>query len=488
VSEEILINSTPAESRVALVEGGMLQEVWLERAGHNGYTGSIFKGRVSRVLPGLQAAFIDIGLDRTAFLHASDMARKNPSLEESDAEPPSISGLLRVGAEVIVQVIKDPIGTKGARLTTNISIPSRFLVFLPDQQSIGISARIEDAQERVRLKSFLAALRNDAEGHGYIVRTNAENVSEFALSADMVYLSKVWQSIKERAASSATPSCVYEDLSLPLRTLRDLMHDRVDRVLIDSPRMLSIAQQFVQRFIPDWCNRIEGYAGERPIFDLFGIEDDIEAALRRNVPLKSGGYLVFDQTEAMTTIDVNTGGFVGSRNLEETIYKTNLEASQAIARQLRLRNLGGIIIVDFIDMKVEEHRLQVLRSLQRALERDHVRTTASDFSALGLIEMTRKRTSESLEHRLCVPCPNCSGRGSIKSPDTVCQEIFREVMRSGRQFEASKLLVLATPAVVTRILDEQFINVAEMEELTGKSIRLQAEEQYSQEQFDVVLL
>ena len=488
MSEEILINTTPAEARVALVEGGMLQEVWLERAGQSGYTGSIFKGQVSRILPGLQAAFIDIGLDRTAFLHASDMARQDPSLDESDAAPPLISGMLRPGGEVIVQVIKDPIGSKGARLTTNISIPSRFLVLLPDHETVGVSVRIEDAQERARLKNCVTTLRDDSAGHGYIVRTNAEGVSEFALAADMVYLGKVWQSIKDRAAGAETPSCVYEDLSLPLRTLRDLMHDRVDRVLIDSPRMLSAAQQFVQSFIPDWCDRIEAYTAERPIFDLFGIEDDIEAALQRSVTLKSGGYLVFDQTEALTTIDVNTGGYVGNRNLEETIYKTNLEASQALARQLRLRNLGGIIIIDFIDMKDEEHRRQVLRSLQRALERDHARTSVSDFSPLGLVEMTRKRTTESLEHRLCVTCPVCSGRGSIKSLDTVCQEIFREIMRSGRQFEASKLMVLATPAVVARIMDEQSINVAEMEELTGKSIRFQAEEQYSQEQFDVVLL
>ncbi len=466
----------------------MLQEVWLERAGYNGYTGSIFKGQVSRILPGLQAAFIDIGLERTAFLHASDMIRQDPSLDESDAAPPVISGLLRPGGEVIVQVIKDPIGSKGARLTTNISIPSRFLVLLPDHETIGVSIRIEDEQERARLRNCIATLRDDSAGHGYIVRTNAEGASEFALSADMAYLSKVWQSIKDRAAAAGTPSCVYEDLSLPLRTLRDLMHERVDRVLIDSPRMLRTAQQFVQSFIPDWCDRIEAYTADRPIFDLFGIEDEIEAALHRSVSLKSGGYLVFDQTEALTTIDVNTGGFVGSRNLEETIYKTNLEASQAIARQLRLRNLGGIIIVDFIDMNNEEHRRQVLRSIQRALESDHARTSVSNFSALGLVEMTRKRTTESLEHRLCVPCPVCSGRGSIKSPDTVCQEIFREIMRSGQEFEASKLMVLAAPSVVERILDEQSSNVAEIEELTGKSIRFRAEEQYSQEQFDVVLL
>lgn len=488
MSEEILINATPSETRVALVNGGMLQEVWLERAGCNGYTGSIFKGKVSRVLPGLQAAFVDIGLERTAFLHAADMMRQDPSLGNGEVAFPSIATLLRPGQEVIVQVIKDPLGSKGARLTTNISIPSRFMVLLPGSETIGVSVRIEAEEERTRLKQLVHTLLNEPAGHGYIVRTNAEGVSAFALSADMVYLGKVWQSILERADHAEMATCVYEDLSLPLRVLRDLMHENVERVRIDAPGALDAARQFAQSFIPEWCDRIEPYSGERPIFDLFGIEDEIEAALQRNVPLKSGGYLVFDQTEAMATIDVNTGGFVGSRNLEETIYKTNLEASQAIARQLRLRNLGGIIIIDFIDMDNEEHRRQVMRSLRRALDRDNAKTSVSDLSALGLVEATRKRTTESLEHRLCITCPVCSGRGSIKSSETVCLEIFREIMRSGRQFEASKLMVLASPPVVAQILDEQSATVAELEELIGKSIRFQTEDQYSQEQFDVVLL
>ena len=488
MSEEILINSTPAEARVALVNGGMLQEVWLERSGRSGYVGSIFKGKVSRVLPGLQAAFVEIGLERTAFLHAADMQRQNPELASEDLETPLIAALLRPGEEVIVQVIKDPMGSKGARLTTNISIPSRFLVLLPRSETIGVSIRIEDEAERERLKRLVHVLRDESELHGYIARTNAEGVSEFALSADMNYLGKVWRSIGERASEAAAGSCIYEDLSLPLRTLRDLMHENIEKVRIDSPKMFVEAEQFVRRFVPDWRNRIEPYEGERPIFDLFGIEDEIEAALQRVVPLKSGGYVVFDQTEAMTTVDVNTGGFVGSRNLEETIYKTNLEASQAIARQLRLRNIGGIIIIDFIDMSKEEHRRQVMRALHRALEPDQAKTSVSELTALGLVEMTRKRTTESLERRLCVTCPACSGRGTLKSTDTVCQEIFREIMRSGRQFEAEKLMVLASPQVVVQILDEQSSIVAELEELIGKSIRFQTEEQYSQEQFDVVLL
>jgi len=489
VSEEILINSTPSETRVALVESGMLQEVWLERASHTGYIGNIYMGEVSRVLPGLQAAFVDIGLGRTAFLHARDMVRQNPvAADEEVAAEPLIAEMIRPGEKVIVQVMKDPLGSKGARLTTNISIPSRFLVLLPDCETIGVSIRIEEEQERLRLKELVDTLRDDSLGYGYIVRTNAEGVNDFALSADMVYLGKVWQSIRERAENSAALTCIYEDLSLPLRALRDMMHEQVDRVRIDSPVNLQKARDFAQRFVPDWLVRIEEYSAERPIFDLFGVEDEIENALKPTTHLKSGGYLVFDQTEAMTTIDINTGGYVGHRNLEETIYKTNLEATHAIARQLRLRNLGGIIIIDFIDMADEEHRRQVMRSLERALERDHAKTSLTEISPLGLVEMTRKRTTESLERRLCIPCPNCSGRGTIKSTETVCLEIFREIMRSSRQFEASKLMVLASSKVVERILDEHSAMVAELEELIGKSIRFQQEDQYDQEQFDVVLL
>jgi ribonuclease G len=474
---------------VALVENGMLQEVWLERASQTGYIGNIYKGQVSRVLPGLQAAFVDIGLERTAFLHARNMVRQDPLANNGEPPPePPISDLLKQGDQVIVQVIKDPLGSKGARLTTNISIPSRFLVLLPDCDVIGVSARIEEESERVRLKDLVRTLRNDAEGHGYIVRTNAEGVNDFAFSADMVYLGKVWQAICERSATAEPASCVFEDLSLPLRALRDLMHEKVDRVRLDSTDVLSRVQDFARRFVPDWLDRIEEYSADRPIFDLFGVEDEIENALKPNAPLKSGGYLVFDQTEAMTTIDVNTGGFVGHRNLEETIYKTNLEAAQAIARQLRLRNLGGIIIIDFIDMADSEHREQVMRSFEQALERDHARTAVSNLSALGLVEMTRKRTTESLERRLCVPCPSCEGRGTVKSTETVCLEIFREIMRSSRQFAASKLMVLASSQVVERILDEQSSTVAELEELIGKTIRFQREDQYAQDQYDVVLL
>jgi ribonuclease G len=489
MSEEILINVTPTETRVAVVENGMLQEVSLERNSHLGYIGNIYKGTVSRVLPGMQAAFIDIGLDRTAFLHASDIydVERAQIPEDPPPEPP-IASLVREGAEVVVQVIKDPLGTKGARLTTNLSIPSRFLVLLPDSDTIAVSVRIEDEEERNRLKGLLGTLREHKGKHGYIVRTNAENINEFALSADMSYLVKIWESVVEKTRTSKAGECIYEDLSLPLRAVRDHMHEDVEKVRIDSVNEFERLKDFTSKFLPEWAQRIDCYAAERPIFDLYGIEDEIDHALHRKTPLKSGGHLVIDQTEAMTTIDVNTGAYVGHRTLEETIYKTNLEAAQAIARQLRLRNLGGIIIIDFIDMSNEEHKNQVMAALERALERDYAKTNICEISPLGLIEMTRKRSTESLGHVLCEPCPVCSGRGVLKSADTVCLEVFREIMRSSRQFEASRLLVVASPSVVDKILDDQSTTVAELEEVIGKSIRFQREDQYTQEQFDVVLL
>jgi len=389
---------------------------------------------------------------------------------------------------VVVQVIKDPLGAKGARLTTNLSIPSRFLVLLPDSETIAISVRIEDELERNRLSGLLATMREHKGKHGYIVRTNAENTDEFALSADMTYLGKIWESVVEQTRAVSPGECIYEDLSLPLRAVRDHMHEDVEKVRIDSIEEFNRLRGFTRKFLPEWAQRIENYTAERPIFDLYGIEDEIDHALERTTPLKSGGDLVIDQTEAMTTIDVNTGAYVGHRTLEETIYKTNLEAAQAIARQLRLRNLGGIIIIDFIDMNNDEHKRQVMLALTRALERDHAKTNICEISALGLVEMTRKRTTESLGHVLCEPCPVCSGRGVIKSAETVCLEVIREIMRSSRQFEASRLLVVASPLVVDKILDDQSTTVAELEEVIGKSIRFQREEQYTQEQFDVVLL
>ena len=491
MSEEILINVTPRETRVAVVENGMLQEVHVERASRRGYVGNIYKGKVSRVMPGMQAAFVEIGLERAAFLHASDIVRPQIAIDENGetaAIPmPPINELVRDGQEIVVQVVKDPIGSKGARLTTHLSIPSRYLVLLPYSKALGVSVRIEDDAERVRLKESLAERLGETR-LGYIVRTNAEGTTREALGEDIEYLGKLWSAVQDNIARAKVGERIYEDLSLPLRALRDLMRPSIEKVRIDSRETLERAQRFVAQFMPELAERVEHYPGERPIFDLYGVEDEIQNALKKNVPLKSGGYLIIDQTEAMTTIDVNTGGFLGTRNLEETVFRTNLEAAQAAARQLRLRNLGGIIIIDFIDMTDEEHQRQVLRQLQKSMARDHAKATVYDMSPLGLVEMTRKRTTESLERQLCEPCPVCAGRGNMKTAETVTYEIFREITRAVRQFDANKLLVLAAPKVVNRILEEDSAAVAELEEFIGKTIRFQPEEHYSQEQYDVVLL
>ncbi len=492
VSEELLINVTPRETRVALVENGMLQEVHIERTARRGFYGNVYRGKVVRVLPGMQAAFVEIGLARTAFLHASDILRASPVETEGDDAsaswtPPPITELVREGQEIVVQVIKDPIGTKGARLTTQISIPSRYLVLLPKSPVLGVSAKIEDEAERTRLKTIIQSF-TERTGCGYIVRTNAEGQSAEALAEDVDYLEKAWAQLQERAKNARLGERLYEDLSLPLRSVRDLMRAHIEKVRIDSRETWERMVAFVEAFNPELVERIEHYPGERPLFDLYGIEDEIHKALKTEVPLKSGGYLVIDQTEAMTTVDVNTGGYLGHRNLEETVYRTNLEAAQAAARQLRLRNLGGIIIIDFIDMEDDEHKRQVIRTLEKSLARDNARTTVYAMSPLGLVEMTRKRTTESLARQLTEPCPACAGRGVVKTAETVCYEIFREITRAVRQFEARNLLVLASPQVVNRITEEESATVAELEEFLRKTIRFQAEEQYGQEQYDVVLL
>ncbi|AXA84380.1 ribonuclease G [Lysobacter oculi] len=504
MSEEILVNVTPRETRVAVVENGMLQELHIERGGQRGVVGNLYKGRVQRVMPGMQAAFIDIGLDRAAFLHANDIHRPNAAVGSDDQhleEPPvptqarPITELLREGQDIVVQVLKDPIGSKGARLTTQVSIPSRYLVLLPQSRVVGVSARIEDDAERTRLKSLVGELSMPSAA-GYIVRTNAEGQPSEALAEDIAYLSRVWALIERRSRESKVGECVYEDLSLPLRAVRDLIRRDVEKVRVDSRETFEKLRAFASQYMPGLTDvddgglaeKIEHYAGQRPIFDLYGVEDEIQRALQKEVPLKSGGYLVIDQTEAMTTVDVNTGSFLGQRTLEETVFRTNLEAAQSVARQLRLRNLGGIIIIDFIDMHDVEHRRQVLRTLEKSLAKDHAKTTVYDFSPLGLVEMTRKRTVESLERQLSEACGECGGRGTVKTAETVTYEIFREITRAVRQFEAERLLVIASPGVVNRITEEESAAVAELEEFLGKSIRFQADEQYQQEQYDVVLL
>ncbi|HCK82504.1 MAG TPA: ribonuclease G [Candidatus Competibacter sp.] len=491
--DEILINVTPRENRVAVVENGVLQEILIERAGRRGLVGNIYKGRVARVLPGMEAAFVDIGLDRAAFLHVSDI-RSETFTETANGvngpngeRPPPITELVREGQERVVQVIKDPIGTKGARLTTHITLPSRFLVFLADSDVAGVSVKIDGERERQRLKEVVNAFRTEFGG-GYIVRTAAEGAEPWALRADMQFLQRLWRSIQERIAQTGGIAALYEDLPLVLRVLRDFVGDSVEKVRIDSRETCQRMLEFADKFVPEMVPRLEHYPGERPIFELYGIEDEIQRALGKKVPLKSGGYLIVDQTEAMTTIDVNTGAYVGHRNLEETIFKTNLEAAAAIARQLRLRNLGGIIILDFIDMASEEHQQAVLKALEKHLEKDRAKSHISQVSPLGLVEMTRKRTRESLEQILCEPCPLCDGRGSIKTAETVCYEIFRELLRETRQYSPRQFVVLAAPEVVDAMLDQESHSVAQLEAFIGIPIKFQAEALYTREQYDVVLM
>jgi ribonuclease G len=489
MSTEILINASTHEARAAVVESGVLQEVFLERASRRGLISNIYKGQVSRVLPGMQAAFIDIGMERTAFLHASDIF--DPRHAGTGIEAPrteNIRTLVAEGNEILVQVVKDPLGTKGARLTTYITLPSRYLVYMPQGRGVGVSARIEDEVERERLRAAVLAGVEADESAGYIVRTAAEDAPPEALRGDMMYLRKLWEFVRQKGLRTDPGHLVHADLPLHLRVLRDLLRPDVERVLIDQPSAHREMQEFVSTFMPDVLPRIELYVERRPVFELHHVEEEIQKALDRKVSLKSGGYLIIDQTEAMTTIDVNTGAFVGHRNLEETIFRTNLEAAVTIARQLRLRNLGGIIIIDFIDMQEPEHRRQVIQALEKALSDDHVKTNISSVSPLGLVEMTRKRTRESLEHLLCQACPTCEGRGFVKTAETVCYEVFREIVRQARQFDCRQLMVLAHQDVIERLLDEESSALGELELVTGKPIRLQTESLYAVDQYDVVLM
>ena len=484
--EEILVNVTSTEVRAALLENGVLQEVYIERAARRGIVSNIYKGRVSRVLPGMQAAFIDIGLERTAFLHASDIAK--PDAAGNNGDVPNIKDLVREGDGIMVQVVKEPLGNKGARLTTSITLPSHYLVLLPHSDSVRISARIEDDDERERLRDMVAVLlKEQGLECGAIVRTIAEGAAPEAIMANLRYTLKLWDVVQLRYRLANVKTMVHEDLSLPLRVVRDMISTDIERILVDSKADFTTMLEFASTYLPDAKLMLEHYKRRQPIFDLHGIEDEIKKSMDRNISLKSGGYIVFDQTEAMTTVDVNTGGYVGHHNLEETIYRTNLEAAVAIARQLRLRNLGGIIIIDFIDMEEQEHRSNVLQVLENSLSRDRARHQITPISPLGLVEMTRKRTRESLQHVLGKDCTSCNGRGFVMTAETVYFEVFREIIRQSRQFEFEEVLILAHQDVIELLLDEQSPSLSELEEQTGKSIRLQTESLYLQDQFDAVL-
>ena len=481
----MLVNITPQETRVAVIQAGAVQELLIERAANRGLVGNIYMGRVARVLPGMQSAFVEVGLERAAFLHIADIwEQRKPNGEP--AKP--IEKVLAEGQPVLVQVVKDPIGSKGARLSTQVSIAGRMLVYLPQDPHIGISQKIEDESGRQALREKLKALLPAEEKGGFIIRTLAEGAADDEMRTDVEYLRHLWADIRERSLGAEPPKLLYQDLSLAQRVLRDMVTGDVSAVKVDSRENYQKLAAFADAYMPEVRGKLEHYTGERPLFDLYNVEPEIEKALSRRVDLKSGGTLFIDQTEALTTIDVNTGGFVGSRNFDDTVFKTNLEAAQAIARQLRLRNLGGIVIVDFIDMQSEEHRAAVLAELKKALARDRTRMTVNGFTQLGLVEMTRKRTRESLAHVLCEPCPTCGGRGEVKTAPTVCYEILREILREARAFNAREFRVLGAQAVIDLLQEEESGSIAMLSDFIGKPISLQVEPGYTQEQFDIVLM
>ena len=500
MQQDILINWAPQETRVAIVENGAVQELHVERTLERGLVGNVYLGKVARVLPGMQSAFIDIGLERAAFLHVADIlapfggprgsdgARdgEHGATGRSPASPVPIEKQVFEGQPLMVQVIKDPIGSKGARLSTQISVAGRLLVFLPQDDHIGVSQKIA-ADEREALRSRLMGLVGE-QGGGFILRTNGEDSTDAELAEDIGYLRKTWARIKEAATRLPATSLLHQDLSLLQRVLRDLVGEQTQTIRIDSREQFEILDAFGREFMPAAAPKLQHYKGERPIFDLYGIDEEIARALGRRVDLKSGGYLIVDQTEALTTVDVNTGGYVGARNFDDTIFKTNLEASQAIARQLRLRNLGGIIIVDFIDMVREDHRQAVLAEFRKQLGRDRVKTMMGTFSQLGLVEMTRKRTRESLAHMLCEPCAACEGKGIVKTARSVTYNILREILREARQFNPREFRVVASPKVIELFLDEESQHLAGLSDFIGKPISLQSESAMGQEQYDIVLL
>ena len=459
---------------MAVIEHGAVQELHVERTLERGLVGNVYVGKVSRVLPGMQSAFIDIGLERAAFLHVADVWHK------------PAEGQVFEGQALMVQVIKDPMGTKGARLSTQISVAGRLLVFLPQDDHIGVSQKIP-LEQREDLRKRVLALAGGAGG-GFILRTNAEDAQDSEIAEDIAYLRKAWARIKDASLRLPPPSLLHQDLNLLQRVLRDLVGESTQTIRVDSREQFEALHAFGAEFMPQAAKKLQHYKGERPIFDLFSVDEEIAKALGRRVDLKSGGYLIVDQTEALTTVDVNTGAYVGARNFDDTIFKTNLEAAQALARQLRLRNLGGIIVADFIDMARDEHREAVLAEFKKQLGRDRVKTMMGGFSALGLVELTRKRTRESLAHMLCEPCPSCQGKGIVKTARSVAYDIFREILREARQFNPREFRVVAAPQVIDLLLDEESQHLAGLSEFIGKPVSLQSEGAMGQEQYDIVLL
>ena len=500
---ELIVNVTLGETRVARLENGVVTDLTIERKREEEVVGNIYKGRVVRVMPGMQAAFIDIGLERTAFLHASDVVRdltrfeeegeEKRDIDEDEEEPPrprrqqgdrSIENVLKDGKEILVQVEKEPLGSKGARVTSHISLPGRYLVYMPTVEHVGVSRRIGDASERGRLKDMIRRLKKGAGG--FIVRTVSSGVTEREFGEDVDYLTGAWKEIERKAAPAKAPSLIHAELDVLSRVVRDQFTPDVDRLVVDSKEAYREICDFVDSFMPKGRDRVELYEGSEPIFDAFGIEIEITRALGQKVWLKSGGYIIIEQTEALTAIDVNTGRFVGRRNVEDTILKTNLEAVKEIVYQLRLRSIGGIIIIDFIDMEISANRTKVYNALKEALRSDKARTTISKISELGLVEMTRKRTREDLRRQLTNTCQYCEGKGYLKSPTTITYEIFRELVREAPELRGKQAMVLCHPSVAGVLYDEERAQLEELEARFGKRIHVKSMADYHLEQFDVV--
>jgi ribonuclease G len=498
LSTEIICNRTGRETRLALIENGQIAELHIDRGDNRGFVGNVYLGRVVRVLPGMQAAFVDIGLERAAFLYVGDIFTETLHMHVDDADRPEappqhsrngraghppIQDLLAEGQDIVVQVAKDPIGTKGARLTTHIALPGRYLVFMPTVEHVGISRRIDKDKERRRLREFVDQHRK--EGQGFIVRTVCQGQPTERLKADMDFLVRTWERIQSVAKETSAPSLLHSEYGILLRMIRDLMDDQISRVVIDDRDAFESVREFMDDFMPRFKDRVHLYRGREPVFDTYGVETQINKSMGRKVWLKSGGYLVIDQTEALMAIDVNSGKFVGKSNLEDTTLQLNLEAVEEVVYQLRLRNIGGLIIIDFIDMEKEAHRDQVYRALDEALRDDRARTNVLRISELGLVEMTRKRVQEGLDRYLTESCPTCSGTGVVRSRATLCYEILRELAREATRSASASLYVNTTPAVADMLYGEHYEELVAFEQSVSRRVVVRTLGHYHPEQYEV---
>ncbi len=501
---QLVINASDHETRVALLEDGTIAELYIRRRDDADIAGNIYKGRVQRVLPGMQAAFVDVGLSQAAFIYVDDIMpvdhqvfedlfEENGAPEDevpppADAPPrravqPPIEDLLTEGLEVMVQVSKGPMGTKGSRVTTYISLPGRFLVLMPTSGHVGVSRRIEDEAERSRLRDLVMGLRRD--NVGYIVRTAAEGVREAKLTYEMAFLNNLWESIQAKYKGAPAPSLLHRELTVSLRAVRDLLLDEAEKVVIDSREGYDAIRSFLDTFMPGLKDSVELYEGGEPLFDAYNLEGDISRALKRKVWLKSGGYIIIEQTEALVAIDVNTGRYVGKHNLEETILKTNLEAVKEIAYQIRLRDIGGIIIIDFIDMEKKSNQEKVYNALKEAVKKDRSKTHILPMSELGLMQMTRKRVRRSLTRTLCEPCFYCEGEGYLISRQTICYNIYREVIREAQDFRGLKLTLRVNPEIAELLHDEESQIISALERHIGGKIEIYPTADYHMEEFDI---